>query len=403
MIWARKGSVYLLSLLLLATLLGTALATSANQTLGKPKKVEAYLAQSKLYDHFVSYTADQAKKTEGDTDQTGSVSLSDAAVQSAAQSAFPAKLIQQNVNAFLDSNYAWLEGKTATPDFKVDLSAQKATFAQKVGQYVQTYTAGLPVCADAAVAQQQSADPLAATCRPAAITPEAAGAQVTERLSTTGDFLSNPVVTAKSINPNGNQQSKPYYEKLSRLPQLYRLSMKLPVIFCVLSVLSALGIVFISLERRKGVRQVGLILLLSGVALIALKFFADFTFKKVLEQRIFNKAHTGQLQQSLTDFVHRVESAMVKTDLLFGIAFVVLALVILGILMKTRQKGNKPENTPVPAVGTAPAAERSPIFKRRKRPPADSIMPLGAKPAGETPAEPSEAPAKRKKPPRLIQ
>jgi hypothetical protein len=401
----RKGIIYLLSLLLLATLVGTAVATSTNNTLGKPKKVETYLAESKLYDHFITYTADQAKKTNGDNDQSGSVSLSDAAVQSAAQSAFTPKVIQQGVNTFIDSNYAWLEGKTATPEFKIDLSSQKQTFAQRVGQYVKTYTAGLPVCTTAEAAQQQSTDPLSATCRPSNLTPEAAGAQVTQRLSTTGDFLSNPVVTPKSINPEGNQQSKPYYQKLSHLPQLYRLGIKLPYIFAILSLLSAFGIIFLSLERRKGVRKVGIILLIAGIGLVALKFIADLAFRKV-EHRVFNSASVGQLQQSLTDFAHRVESSMVRTDLWFGIGFLLLAAIIFGILAGTRQKddNSSPNDTPATPVEatTQPDDKSGPLIFSRKRlkRPTNGGVPAGPKLGGEPPAAPAPKP---KKPPRLIQ
>jgi hypothetical protein len=396
----RTGIVYLLSLLLLTTLIGTAVSTSANNTLGKPKKVETYLAQSKLYDHFITYTADQAKKSNGDNDQSGSVSLSDAAVQTAAQSAFSPKLIQQSVNTFIDSNYAWLEGKTATPNFKIDLASQKQTFAQKVGQYVKTYTAGLPVCATVEAAQQQSTDPLAATCRPSNVTPEAAGAQVTERLSTTGDFLSNPVITASSVNPKANPSSKPYYEKLSHLPKVYRLGMKLPYIFAGLSILAALGIVFISLKRRKGVRKVGIVLLIAGIALVVVKFTADIAFRKV-EHHVFNSASVGQLQQSLTDFAHRVETSMVRTDLWFGIGFLLLAAIIFGVLAGTRQKDSKPASPS--EVATDTPDDQAPLILSRKRlkRPIKNLTPMGRpSSAEEQSAEPAPKP---KKPPRLVQ
>lgn len=407
----RKGVAYFLSLLLLASLLGAAISTSANETVGKPKKVEAYLAQSKLYDHFIVYTTDQAKKSSGDTDTSGSVSLSDAAVQTAAQQAFPPKLIQQSINTFIDSNYAWLEGKTATPAFKIDLSSQKQTFAEKVGQYVTTYTAGLPVCANDQVAAQQTGDPLAATCRPSQVTPEAAGAQVTERLSTSGDFLSNPVITASSVNPKGNTQSKPYYVKLSHFPKVYRAETKAPYILGILSLLWAVCIIFL-LERRKGFRRVGIVLAIAGTALVLLKFFADFTFKKA-EDKLFNTANVGPLQQSLTDFAHRIESAMVRIDLWFGIAYLLLALIILGVLWRTRQKsGSKPKE--LPDLPDEDDSKKSPLIISRKRlgrrTPSDSIMPLGAQPPSEEPGAPAESavesapqPPKPKKKRRLIQ
>ena len=113
---ARKGLVYLLSLFLLATLLGTAVTASTNNTLGKPQKVEKALDDSGIYNAFINYTSEQAKKANGDTDQTDSVSLSDAAVKAAAETAFPPTLIQQSVNTFIDSNYAWLEREDGYAD-----------------------------------------------------------------------------------------------------------------------------------------------------------------------------------------------------------------------------------------------------------------------------------------------
>lgn len=419
----RKGVAYLLSLLLLGSLLGAAVSTSVNHTLSKPDKVENYLAQSKLYDHFVAYTTDQAKKTEGDNngDLTGSVSLSDAAVQSAAKSAFPSELIQQSVNTFLESNYAWLEGKTSVPNFKIDLSAQKESFAQKVGQYVKTYTAGLPQCTPAQELQQVGVDPLAATCRPSVITPDAAGQEVTQRLSTTSDFLSNPVLTANSVNPKGNQQGQPYYQRFSNLPKAYRGVQKLPYILGALSVVFAAAIIFLLPARRKGWRRVGIVLFEAGAVLIVWKLVADAVFKR-LERHVFDTSDVGQLQQSLTDFAHRVEAAIVKIDLWFGVGFIVLALVIFSILLATRRKGPKaPSKNSGHEAAQTPPAGPLPLIKARqhlKWRPNESIMPLGAKPGGEekpatvpepeqppqsAPSPAAETPPKRKKRPRLIQ
>ncbi len=182
MIWVRKGVVWLLSLLLLAALLGTAFSTSFNRTLGQPEKVKTYLAESRIYDHFVAYVGKQASKSEGDN-QSSPISLSDAAVQAAAKTSFPSKLIQKGVNAFIDANYAWLEGKTAKPQFMIDLSKQKETFAQRVGRIVKDYTATLPVCKGAEALKQKNVDPLAATCRPKNIKPAQAGAQTTKSLA----------------------------------------------------------------------------------------------------------------------------------------------------------------------------------------------------------------------------
>ncbi|HEX5744025.1 MAG TPA: hypothetical protein VFX84_01060 [Candidatus Saccharimonadales bacterium] len=403
MIWVRKGVVWLLSFLLLITLLGAAFSTSFNRTLGQPEKVQKYLAESRIYDHFIDYIADLSSRPEGDEqpDTSDSVSLSDAAVLKAAQSSFPPELIQKNVNTFIDANYAWLEGKTAKPEFRIDLTEAKETFAQKAGRIVKGYTANLPACKSAAeTAKQRNVDPLEATCRPKDVTPAQAGAQTTERLSTTGDFLSDPVITSESVNPNGNKGKEPYYENLSQLPQAYQLNKKMPFILAFFSVLLALGIVFIAVSRRRGLRRLGFVLAVAGAVLVAFKFTSDFVVDKVAKQ-VFNNDVVGQLQRSLTDFVHRVQSSMTMTDMLFGIAFLVLAAIILISLFATRDKTPKPPKDHGADGGTDVPAGRMPLLKARKRlmrPFGDSIMPLGARPGGVEPEEPKTPQTEPEKP-----
>jgi hypothetical protein len=159
---------------------------------------------------------------------------------------------------------------------------------------------------------------------------------------------------------------------------------------------------------------VGVILALAGVLLIVSKFVSDYALKKA-EGQVFNTANVGQLQKSLTDFAHRVQASLVKIDLWFGIAFLILALIIFGVLLTTRNKDGKPKGSPDGAIDEQkPPKGQLPLLKARKRlsrPFGDSIMPLGAKPGGapEPSKKPSSAPPlptdkpKRRKPPRLIQ
>jgi multisubunit Na+/H+ antiporter MnhC subunit len=479
MIWMRKGLVHVLSLFLFVALLGGALVSSADLNLRQPARIESWLNQSQLYNHFVSEVITQAQKsTSGDdqdgqsgtsqsgtnqNDQSGTVSLSDSVVQQAAKSAFPPALVQQDVNTFLDSNYAWLQGKTSSPNFVINLTAAKQSFAQQVGQYVQVYTASLPVCTPAQLIADQGVDPLAASCRPATLTPEIAGTAATQQLAGSSNFLSNPVITASSINPQANgagnssanttnttnetdtkgtPQNQPYYQKLSRLPGLYRLATKLPLLLGGAAILSTLGIIFIAPRKRKGLRRVGLVLLETGIILVLIKLAADFAFHR-LESRIFNNSNIGQLQQSLTTFAQRVEAALVKTDLLFGIAFLVLAIIIFGVLYRTRQTATtsagspsakdalkRPDGAlgalpPLPpdatrskapikagaGIGTTPpqAATRPSIkFFQGKRKPTASISPSPAEAGTASQTLPSALPRLKKKPPtprppRLIQ
>ena len=382
----KKVFVALFAVVLLGSLLGTAGSTSAVINLTKPKNIEKWLSNSKLYDHFVSNTTEQGQKSVGAAEDANVTSLSDAAVQDAAKSAFSQALVESNINKFIESNYAWLEGKTSKPDFVIDLTDAKQSFAEQVGAYVTQHLSTLPACTDIPTSQAQAADPLNATCRPPSVSPQAAGEQVTQQIASSSELLNNPVLTVQNINPEQGSQNKPYYVKLAHLPKVYQYGKLVPIVLAVLSLISALFLIYLSSTRRRGVGLVGIIFAIAGVLLIAMKFSSDLVFKQA-ENRVFNTSTTGQLQQSLTSFAHQAEDALLKIDLYFGIAFLVIALIIFVALRINKKKPSVPNVTAGPiAPEPTPQAPQS-IPKTKSRP--------------TSPDKPT-APPRRKKP-RLIQ
>jgi hypothetical protein len=377
MVWARKGFVHLLSLILLVSLVGGAFAVSTNLNLTHPEKLQTWLNQTNFYSSFVANELHDAQQSASNDLGAGRVSLSDPAVEQAVRSVFSPALLQQYTSTFLNSNYAWLEGKTDVPNFRIDLMSAKQKLAQQVGQRVQTRAAGLTACSAAQLTQLQTTlntDPLSVPCRPPSLSPQTAGKQATDQINASSDFLNNPVITAKTLNPNGKNQGQPYYQKLSALPKLYRLNLKLPWIFGSLALLSTLGILFVSSTRRRGVRRVGWVLLAAGVLLIIVKFVADSVFNH-LEKKVFNNSNIGQLQLSLTDFLHRMEAQLVKVDLWFGIAFLVVAVLLLNLLWFTRKKSggvgssqHKP-STPSGTPGEEQGVDGRPQLPVLKQPP----------------------------------
>jgi hypothetical protein len=377
----RRSLVYLLSLVLFLSLLWSAYLTSGNIAFRHPDKVKVWLKESNLYGHFVADVIAQGQKSAGDQ-EPGTVSLSDSAVQQAAQTSFTSDSIQKNVESFLDANYAWLEGKTDKPSFAIDLTQAKQTFAEQVAQYTKTRLATLPVCTAAQLQQIQASgdlDPLSISCRPAYLTPDASAAQVKSQIENSQDFLSNPVVTADNFSQSqGVKTSQPYYKKLSFAPTVYKVGAYVPFVAGLLAVLSAIGVVFLSSRKRTGLRKVGLLVLFAGVILVAGKFLADYAFDQA-KKSIVNAQTVGQLQQALTDFLRRAESQLVKVDEYFGVAFLLIGAAIMIYLYVSLKSASE-----TPAPSQLPAEELN---------------------ESETPTEEPEAPKNKPspKPPRLIQ
>ncbi len=392
MLWIRNGVVYFLSVILFLCLLAGAAATSINIAGAHPDKIESWLSQSGLYTSIVNTAIKQAQTSTNSNGNSG-VLLSDPAVQQAAKTAFTTDLLRTSVNTIINSNYAWLEGKTAKPLFSVDLTTAKQTFAQLIGDSVTKRLASLPVCTLAQAVSLKNYDPLTVFCRPAILDPTTAGTTVTNQILTSDGFLSNPVITADTIDPNtGTNGSEAYYVRFSYAPKVYQSATKLPFAIGALGLLCAVGVIFISARKRKGLHRVGLVLTYAGIILITTRFVSDYVLKQI-EKQVFNNSSTGDLQQSLTAFAHLVENQLVKINMYFGIAYLALAALIFITLMIV--KGNK--------VKTPQTVKSSDNSQAPAEPPAsstDSVTATTTNPA--TPVYKSPTKPKSNKP-RLIQ
>jgi hypothetical protein len=397
MIWLRKGFVHLLSIVLLVCLVGGVAAISFDRGLSHPGKLESWLADSKIYDRLPTAALVQTQKSGADSG-AGSISLSDPAVRQAAQTAFSPDLLRHSANTFLDSNYAWLAGKTATPSFSIDLSSAKQDFAKLVGQAAAAHLAAVSACTPTQLVQLSiPVDSLSVSCRPATLTAQAEGTRITEAVGNSNDLLSDPVVTAGSLNQDlKNGQGRPYYQKLSWAPRAYRITLKLPWILGGLALLSGLGIVFIAPSRRRGARRIGAVLLLAGIILVIEKLAADALVKKFANTTLHNTL-ASQLKQPISDFLHKSEPQLVQPYLWFGILFLIAGLLILAVIFKTRGSNAKPKTPGTTPLDTPTDADDIRLAPRRRQPSgATDLKPMP--PPKPTPASPP--PSIGKNPPR---
>ncbi len=397
MIWVRKGIVFLLSIVLLVSLIFGVFSFSTNTALKSPSKIEGWLNESGFYNNFVTTVTRQAEQSFAANGQSGSASLNNTVIRQAAKAAFTPQLVQQSVNTFIDGNYVWLQGKTDSPKFNIDLTKAEQNFARQLSQDVEKHLASLPVCSASELVQAQNTniqavDPLTMTCLPPGITPQSEATQLTDdftqQLSNSTGILGNPVITASSINVGS--QDRPYYQSLSAAPKVYRWSMRLPLIFAVLALICLLGIIFIAPRRRKGLRRIAVVLLEAGVVLIAVKVVVDSTFSQ-LKQRILSGLNVGQMEQSLAGLLQRFEAHLTKVDFWFGVAFLALAIVLLVIVWLTREKNNKPPKF----AGGGPVSSGN--SQPRPAPERPQI------PGNNRPTPSLKQPPRRPKPPRLIQ
>ena len=352
----RKGFVHFLSIVLLVSLVGGAYAASFDLTLAHEDKVEKWLVDSKLYDAFINTALKEAKQAQ-EPSRTVTVAFDNPAVKQSAQQAYPPEQMKKDVHTFLSGNYAWLEGKAAKPNFVVDFTAVQERFANSIGQQVEDRLKGLPVCTPQQLADLQanpnSIDPMTIACRPANLDPTTEAALTSQQIKGNSGFLNNTIITPTSVHKNGidtQAGTQPYYQDLSYVPTAYQWGKKLPWLALVLSILSVIGILLLTDRKRRALKQLAVTSLIAGIILLLGKFLADILFNWV-EKKSFNQSENGELQQALVRFLHMAEQALVRVDLWFGVAFVLIAAAIFITLRANRGQGTDA----VADVGKTPA------------------------------------------------
>ena len=256
----------------------------------RPEKIKSWAASSNIYSSVVDGFITQATQEQNDPNGANSSSLANPAIQAAARKAVTPQLVQTSIESIVDGTFHWLDGKTNRPDFRIDLTAAKTTFATEAAQAAKARVLSLPSCPPRQF--PSGTDPFEISCRPTAnvfdVNIETAKYQ--QQLLTNKDFLPDTVLTADNLVPKTDKNSSDTQNFFAnqRIPKIYQLAMKVPLILGGFLAITTLLYLFLSAKRLDGVRMVGITLLVA--AFISGLFLA-------VAQRGVDKAHESITQQ----------------------------------------------------------------------------------------------------------
>jgi hypothetical protein len=339
--------------------------------------------------------------------------------------AFTQSAFRQDINQIIDGNYSWLEGHSATPSFSIEVNSIKVSFANQVANYVKQHLSNLPACTEAQALEMANVGPLSLTCVPNSVNPSQAATQIANEIDDSNLLISTPVITAnnlKAINHSGGA----YYTKLSKAPKVYKWANRVPLFLILIDVILAAAIIFL-LGKRKGLRRVGVVLIVSGLLLVIVRLCSNKILSKI-DSHINTSSSLGSLKSAFLNIASLIEKSLVKTDLKFGLIYIVLGAILISILLilkkgigglggikapkRTKNKSqNEPEqegeyeeeDRPIRLSNRPPRASMDIMSNstnydygdRKQRPKIETAPPL--KNSGSSPTGP------RRKPPRLIQ
>jgi hypothetical protein len=324
---ARKMAIWFVSIALVSLLVALPALVAINQAIGKPDTIKKWLQESQLYNRAVDAVIEQADKAiNKEGSQPGQeFPFSRPEVKAAAAQAFSPNFLQTSTENVVDGTYNWLKGKTPKPDFAIRIGDAKQQFAAAINKAAKDYYASLPMCPPGQ-APPADLDPFAVTCQIRGFNAGAEIDRMTSEIVNNKDFLDKDVITADDIKTEKESQ-QPVYTHLAFLPVLYRLNQIGVWVLGMLALGAAIGLIFIYPDRRRGLRRVAAKLIGVGAVVLLGALIIHFAFgalnKKFLPHE---QTATAKVQESGLYIAKQAEQGIIRTNLWFGIGYVLLGI-----------------------------------------------------------------------------
>ncbi|HSW78637.1 MAG TPA: hypothetical protein VLF88_01285 [Candidatus Babeliales bacterium] len=317
----KKLGLILLTPLFVILLFATALDIGFVRSATHPATVKRLVAESGIYSSVVPSLL---QKPQIITTQYGNISTSDPEIKQVANSVLSPIFIQQNAEMAIDNTYDWLDGKIAEPNFKIDLNGTKTLFANRIADVAQKRLSKLPRCTLAqsrAIAQSGQYDAFNATCLPVGVSPTSVAEQIKTSLVNQKEFLKETNISPADIK-NGNNNQSVFNDQLKDAPKQYQHLKKTPLILSLLTILTGVGIVFLSSTWLKGLKHAGIILLVVGLLMLV---FAWGLNKGVSSQVVTKiKIDNAQMQKDVRLLIIDITQLVDKNYWVFGGLYTIL-------------------------------------------------------------------------------
>jgi hypothetical protein len=345
MMFLRKTALGACVTLFAAALFWFGLLWSLHQVIGTPTPIKQALKSSGIYQSIVGNALDQAQKDQQQQGSSGSetqIPVSDPQVRKIIGDAFPPSFLQKETESVIDSFYTWVNGKTPTLQFHLDLTEAKTRLANGVQQYAQAHLNSLPPCPANNI--PSDVDPFSATCVPKGVDTAAIAAKARDQIIG-GDFLKDPNFSADTIKTNNG---KTLQQQVNKVPVAYKRGVQTMYGFGILAVLFGVAVVFLSAYRRGGIRKVAITAIVVGAVSAALAWAVGVVFHAASARLAAQNHTTSQpLQRQATDLVETLIRDMRNQWVIYGLVLVAAGIITLVVLKLTLPKATEAPGVPL--------------------------------------------------------
>jgi hypothetical protein len=218
------------------------------------------LEENNAYENVVSALLETNK--EQSLTVGGDITLEDPEVQEIIMQAFPAEDLKNSAETVINAFYDWLENKTPSLNFEIDLTNNKQILAEGLSNFAINRLQSLPVCTEIPA----QLDPFSSVCQPPNINYEEERVNIEQQLIAESGFLDEPIITQDNFISNEGESS--FIEEYRQIPTLYSLTKSSPVYIALVLLMLALIVIFTSSTKKIGIRKIGRGLVGAGVSLI---------------------------------------------------------------------------------------------------------------------------------------
>ena len=319
----RKALVGLAASLLTVTLFGFGFSWSLEHVIGTPDAIKQALRDGKVYDSAVSDALSQAQKNQQSEPGKEDIPVDNPEVQAIIKQAFPPSYLQGQTEGVLDDVYAWINGKTPSLNFTIDLTEAKQRLADGVGSYVQQHLSSLPACAPGQLPANSDIDAFNATCVPAGYNIAEAAAKARDQIAG-GDFLKDTKLTASNIKTGNDGETLD--QKLHKVPGIVNHVKQGVMATGLVAVLLAVAVVFLSPTWRRGLRRLAIICLSIGIITALFGWLASYGVHRAGIELSKSKDMNTPLQHRAIDVAQSLANDLRTALMTYGLILVVLGI-----------------------------------------------------------------------------
>lgn len=302
-----------------------------SQVTAKPEKIKQVLRDSGVYQKIPAVLYDSSVDSTRAAEPASTIPLKNPAVRQAVIDTFDAGFVQRNAETALDGAYAWLEGKTSEPKFKIDLKDAKDRFAKSLSKQTGERLEGLPPCTAEQLRKVRDIDPFDLPCLPPGTDIAALKKEVLESAASSDDLLEETVFTPASFK---DENEKPLFDSYPGVPEGFQLFKRLPYILAVICAVIGAGIIFASTTKREGAKRLAKLLLVAGIFVS----LAPIAINRIAGAILSNAPGDAVAAELVAPIIEELNQATSKVYFTTGAVYVLLAAGAYLIYRKTAPK-----------------------------------------------------------------